>query len=38
MAKLDAITTEIGLSEVVDFAPRFMDGQVRGRTVVDTSR
>jgi acrylyl-CoA reductase (NADPH) len=38
MAKLDAITTEIGLSEVIDFAPRFMDGQVRGRTVVDTSR
>ena len=38
MAKLDAITTEIGLSEVIAFAPRFMDGQVRGRTVVDTSR
>ena len=37
-AKLAAMTTEIGLSEVIAFAPRFLDGQVRGRTVVDTRR
>jgi len=38
LAKLEGMTTEIGLSEVIDFAPRFLDGQVRGRTVVDTRR
>ena len=37
-ARLEAMTAEIGLSEVIDFAPRFLDGQVRGRTVVDTRR
>jgi acrylyl-CoA reductase (NADPH) len=38
LAKLEGMTTEIGLSEVIDFAPRFLAGQVRGRTVVDTGR
>lgn len=38
LAKLKAKTTEIGLSEVIAYAPRFLEGQVRGRTVVDTSR
>lgn len=38
LAKLKAMTTEIGLSEVIAYAPRFLEGQVRGRTVVDTSR
>jgi acrylyl-CoA reductase (NADPH) len=36
--KLDSMTVEIGLSEVIDYAPRLLDGQVRGRTVVDVNR
>jgi acrylyl-CoA reductase (NADPH) len=36
--KLDAMTVEIGLSEAIAYAPRVLDGQVRGRTVVDTRR
>ena len=36
--KLDALTAEIGLTEAVEHAPRFLSGQVRGRLVVDTSR
>ncbi|WP_394215062.1 MDR family oxidoreductase [Brachybacterium vulturis] len=31
---LDGMTTAIGLSEVIDHAPRILAGQVRGRTVV----
>ena len=37
-AKLERMTVEIGLSEVLDYAPRLLDGKVRGRTVVDVSR
>ena len=37
-AKLDAITDEIGLSEVVAAAGRLMAGRVRGRVVVDVGR
>jgi acrylyl-CoA reductase (NADPH) len=37
-AKLQAMTREIGLSEVIAYAPRFLDGQVRGRTIVDVRR
>jgi len=37
-AHLEAMTHEIGLSEVIAYAPRFLEGQVRGRTVVDTAR
>jgi acrylyl-CoA reductase (NADPH) len=37
-ALLDAMTDTIGLSEVVDAAPRVLDGRIRGRLVVDTSR
>jgi acrylyl-CoA reductase (NADPH) len=33
-SKLNALTTEIGLSEVFDAAPRILAGQVRGRIVV----
>jgi acrylyl-CoA reductase (NADPH) len=33
-AKLEALTTEIGLPEVLDAAPRILEGQVRGRIVV----
>jgi len=37
-ARLDAITEEIGLSEVLNTAPRLLAGEVRGRLVVDVSR
>ena len=32
------MVNEIGLSEVVAYALRFLEGQVRGRTVVDVGR
>ncbi|GFM64094.1 oxidoreductase [Pseudomonas cichorii] len=35
---LPLISREIGLSEVVDIAPRLIAGQVRGRLVVDINR
>ena len=35
---LDAMVVEIGLSEAVAHAPRLLDGQVRGRTVVNVAR
>jgi acrylyl-CoA reductase (NADPH) len=37
-AHLAAISQEIGLSEAIDAAGRLMDGQVRGRIVVDMAR
>lgn len=37
-ARLEPMTTEIGLSEAIDYAPRILDGLVRGRTVVDVAR
>ncbi len=36
-AKLAEITTEIGLAEVLEVAPKILAGQVRGRTVVRIS-
>lgn len=33
-AKLDALTTEIGLEQALDWAPKILAGQVRGRLVV----
>ncbi len=36
--QLDAITVEIGLSEAIAYAPRLIEGQVRGRTVVNVAR
>lgn len=36
-AKLAEMTTEIGLAEVFDIAPKILAGQVRGRTVVRIS-
>jgi acrylyl-CoA reductase (NADPH) len=36
--KLDAMTVEIGLSEAIGYAPRLLEGKVRGRTVVDVRR
>lgn len=38
LEKLERMTTEIGLTEVIDYAPRLLDGKVRGRTVVDVKR
>lgn len=38
LRKLEGMTTEIGLSEVIAYAPKFLDGHVRGRTVVDVRR
>ena len=37
-ARLDEMTTRIGLSEATDWAPRILGGQVRGRLVVDVDR
>ncbi|MBE9404881.1 oxidoreductase, partial [Brachybacterium sp. Marseille-Q2903] len=34
---LDSMTSTIGLSEVIGHAQRILDGQVRGRTVVDVA-
>jgi len=36
--KLEAMTVEIGLTEAIAYAPRVLDGQVRGRTVVNVQR
>jgi acrylyl-CoA reductase (NADPH) len=37
-AKLEQMTTEIGLSQAIAYAPLVLDGKVRGRTVVDVNR
>jgi acrylyl-CoA reductase (NADPH) len=36
--KLEFLTEEIGLSQVVDRAAGFLEGRIRGRVVVDTGR
>ena len=38
LAKLDAMTEEIGLAEAIVVAPKILAGQVRGRLVVDVNR
>lgn len=38
MEKLERMTSEIGLTDVIDYCPRLVDGKVRGRTVVDVNR
>lgn len=38
MAKLDAMTTEVGLGEVFDRAAAMLAGKVKGRIVVDVNR
>ena len=35
---LDAMTTEIGLADAIPMASRILEGQVRGRLVVDVNR
>ena len=37
-AVLDSLTSEVGLSDALDTARELLDGQVRGRVVVDTGR
>ncbi len=37
-ARLDAVTTEIGLAQTIERATEILAGQVRGRTVVDVRR
>ncbi len=37
LAQLETITTEIGLSAAIDYAPRLLAGEVRGRTLVNTA-
>lgn len=37
ISKLNLITNEIGLAEVIPMATRLLDGQVRGRVVVDVN-
>ena len=37
-AVLDGITRDVGLTEVLDVSQQLLDGQVRGRLVVDTAR
>lgn len=36
--KLEALTEEIGLTQVIDRAAALLDGRIRGRVVVDTRR
>ncbi len=35
---LDSMTTEVALGDVLELAPKMLQGQVRGRTVVDVNR
>jgi len=35
---LNELTTEIGLSDVIEIAPKFMTNQVRGRIIVDVNK
>ncbi|MCG5515415.1 MULTISPECIES: MDR family oxidoreductase [unclassified Ectothiorhodospira] len=36
--KLESMTTEVGLDEVIPLAEKILSGQVRGRTIVDVNR
>lgn len=38
VSKLETISSEIGLAEVLPLAPRLLNGEVRGRVVVDVNR
>jgi acrylyl-CoA reductase (NADPH) len=37
-AALDAMTTEVSLAQAIPMASRILEGQVRGRLVVDVNR
>jgi acrylyl-CoA reductase (NADPH) len=38
LAKLAAISQEVGLAEVLPLAPKLLNGEVRGRVIVDVNR
>jgi acrylyl-CoA reductase (NADPH) len=38
MAKLATISHEVGLNEVIPLAPKLLNGEVRGRVIVDVNR
>jgi acrylyl-CoA reductase (NADPH) len=38
LGKLELLTEEIGLSQVIDRAAALLEGRIRGRLVVDTRR
>ncbi len=38
LSQLAAISTEVGLTDLLELAPRLLNGQVRGRVVVDLNR
>lgn len=38
VSKLETISSEIGLAEVLPLAPKLLNGEVRGRVVVDVNR
>jgi acrylyl-CoA reductase (NADPH) len=38
VAKLAAISQEVGLAEVLPLAPKLLNGEVRGRVIVDVNR
>lgn len=38
VSKLAAISTEVGLTELMSLAPKMLNGEVRGRVVVDVDR
>jgi acrylyl-CoA reductase (NADPH) len=38
IGRLELLTEEIGLSQVIDLAGALLEGRVRGRVVVDTGR
>jgi acrylyl-CoA reductase (NADPH) len=38
ISKLDVISREIGLSEVIPVADQLLNGKVKGRVVVDVNR
>jgi len=38
VAKLDTISQEVGLTDVIPFASKLLNGEVRGRVIVDVNR
>lgn len=38
IARLEAMSTEIGLTEAIAYAPALIEGRVGGRSIVDTAR
>ncbi len=38
MDRLDAMTSEAGLADLLDLGGQILEGQIRGRTVIDVNR